>query len=620
MKYRERQSNYYQEPNLYKRLFSLLLPHWGKVAISFFFAITNVLFNSITVWISATFVTSIFSPDIAQETQALSVTNNLDLNTRLKIWTYQLVDSADTVSIFQIAVMIIVIAYFGKSVSYYLNSVFTGLAQQKVAEDLRNRLYSHFLIQPLSFFQSRRSGDLISLTMNDVSRINNSLGSSFRSLMIEPLTIIALYSLLFIINWKLTLISTAVIPFTAFIIDRISQSMRRKVKRSQEQLGEITSQLSESISGIKIIKAFTNETFERGKFFQFTDYYFKLMFRQIQLQSASLPITEMLGVLMGASLLWIGGMQVLEYGTSSSEDFLRFIILLFTIYQPIRNLANVNVSLQGGIAASSRIFEMLDIEAPAGHDAKLEDIMELKDSIQFKDVSFHYDTSDYSALLNINLEIKRGEVVALVGASGAGKTTLADLLPRYYDVESGGIYLDGQNINTLSRKSLRNLMGIVSQDTFLFNTTIFENIAYGLDVDKDDVYHAAKLAHAHDFICEFELGYDTIIGERGTRLSGGQKQRVAIARALLRNPQILILDEATSALDTESERLVQSAIDHLMENRTALVIAHRLSTILNADKIVVMENGQIIQQGSHDALIKEGGVYKKLYDLQFKSE
>jgi ATP-binding cassette, subfamily B, bacterial MsbA len=620
VKYRERQSNYYQEPNLYKRLFSLLLPHWGKVAISFFFAITNVLFNSITVWISATFVTSIFSPDIAQETQALSVTNNLDLNTRLKIWTYQLVDSADTVSIFQIAVMIIVIAYFGKSVSYYLNSVFTGLAQQKVAEDLRNRLYSHFLIQPLSFFQSRRSGDLISLTMNDVSRINNSLGSSFRSLMIEPLTIIALYSLLFIINWKLTLISTAVIPFTAFIIDRISQSMRRKVKRSQEQLGEITSQLSESISGIKIIKAFTNETFERGKFFQFTDYYFKLMFRQIQLQSASLPITEMLGVLMGASLLWIGGMQVLEYGTSSSEDFLRFIILLFTIYQPIRNLANVNVSLQGGIAASSRIFEMLDIEAPAGHDAKLEDIMELKDSIQFKDVSFHYDTSDYSALLNINLEIKRGEVVALVGASGAGKTTLADLLPRYYDVESGGIYLDGQNINTLSRKSLRNLMGIVSQDTFLFNTTIFENIAYGLDVDKDDVYHAAKLAHAHDFICEFELGYDTIIGERGTRLSGGQKQRVAIARALLRNPQILILDEATSALDTESERLVQSAIDHLMENRTALVIAHRLSTILNADKIVVMENGQIIQQGSHDALIKEGGVYKKLYDLQFKSE
>ena len=341
------------------------------------------------------------------------------------------------------------------------------------------------------------------------------------------------------------------------------------------------------------------------------------MFRQISLQSLSLPVTEMLGVSMAVVLLWLGGVQVLEYGTISSSDFLRFIVILFAIYQPIRNLAKVNISIQTGVAAGGRVFKVLDIEPAIRDESGSQDLPEFQEEIRFESVDFAYDNSDMQAIKNLDTIIQKGEVVALVGPSGAGKTTVVDLIPRFHDINAGSISIDGNDIRKLTRSSIRRQIGIVSQETILFNDTVYNNIAYGMESSASDVEAAAQKANAHDFILNLEDGYETMLGEHGARLSGGQKQRIAIARALLKDPSILILDEATSALDTESEKAVQSAIETLMKGRTVIVIAHRLSTILSADKILVMDHGEIVEQGNHASLSKAGGLYEKLYRLQF---
>ena len=341
------------------------------------------------------------------------------------------------------------------------------------------------------------------------------------------------------------------------------------------------------------------------------------MFRQISLQSLSLPVTEMLGVSMAVVLLWLGGVQVLEYGTISSSDFLRFIVILFAIYQPIRNLAKVNISIQAGVAAGGRVFNVLDIEPAIRDESGSQDLAVFQKEIRFESVTFVYDNSEMQAIKNLDTTIEKGEVVALVGPSGAGKTTVVDLIPRFHDINAGSISIDGIDIRRLTRASIRKQIGIVSQETILFNDTVYNNIAYGMESTAFDVEEAAKKANAHDFILNLEDDYQTMLGEHGARLSGGQKQRIAIARALLKDPSILILDEATSALDTESEKAVQSAIETLMQGRTVIVIAHRLSTILSADKILVMDHGEIVEQGDHASLSKAGGLYEKLYRLQF---
>ena len=344
------------------------------------------------------------------------------------------------------------------------------------------------------------------------------------------------------------------------------------------------------------------------------------MFRQIKLESLSLPVTEMLGVSMAVVLLWFGGRQVLEYGTISSADFLRFIVILFALYQPIRNLAKVNISIQTGVAAGGRVFKIMDIE-PSIRDKKGSvPLPPFQKEIKFDAVSFAYENSDYAAIHDLSTTIAKGEVVALVGPSGAGKTTFVDLIPRFHDITAGQITIDGYDIRELTRTSIRQQIGIVSQETILFNDTVYNNIAYGIEATLEEVQVAAERANAHDFILRLEDKYETMLGEHGARLSGGQKQRIAIARALLKDPAILILDEATSALDTESEQAVQTAIDNLMQGRTVIVIAHRLSTILNADKILVMDQGSIVEQGDHISLSKAGGLYERLSRLQFVTE
>ena len=603
---------------MYRRILQLVKPYWPHITGGVFFSLVNVLFHSLTLWLSASFITTIFStPEEQTASSVEQMTGTVDLNERLKEATREIFFSGSQLDALATLALVILVSYFIKSIAYYANALFTGYVQAKVVQDLRSRLYSHFLTQPLKFFQTRRSGDLISLVMNDVLKVNQALATTFHPLVIEPLYIITYLTLLFIIDWQLMLMSLFIIPLTSFFIYTISKSIRRKVVRVQKQLGEITSRFSETILGIRIIKAFVSEDREKKRFGNEAQKLYHLMFRQIKLQSLSLPVTEMLGVAMAVLLLWIGGVQVLKYGTLSSGDFLRFIVILFAIYQHIRNLAKVNIHIQTGVAAGQRVFKVLDIEPTIKDEHDSKDLGSFQKDIRFNKVSFSYDSNEIHAIRGLETTIQKGEVVALVGPSGAGKTTVVDLIPRFHDVTDGSITIDGHDVRKLTRSSIRQQIGIVSQETILFNDTVFNNISYGMDSSQEAVEAAAKKANAHDFIMRLDDGYETMLGEHGTRLSGGQKQRIAIARALLKDPTILILDEATSALDTESEKAVQSAIENLMSGRTVIVIAHRLSTILNADKILVMENGEIVEQGDHASLSQAGGLYEKLYRLQF---
>jgi len=488
----------------------------------------------------------------------------------------------------------------------------------RMVTELRNRLYQHIHTLSLSYFNKRRSGEITSIVINDVQVVQDSLTASFQKLLVEPINILTFATLLFIISWKLSLISIIVIPLAGIAILWIGRSIRRKTERTQEKIARIMDLLSETLSSIRIVKAFVMESIEIRRFFRETNKYFKLLLRRARLQFLANPTTEMIGVIIGVTLLWIGGSEVILQKGLSSEDFIRFILIMFSMLVPIRQLSNVNIMIQMGAAAGERVFTILD-SVPDVVDIKdAKELDKFQDRVEFRNVHFHYETEEDRILEDISFSLNKGEVVALVGPSGAGKTTIADLIPRFYDVNKGSIEIDGVDIRKVSGNSLRALMGIVTQETILFNDTIKNNIAYGLDsVQENAIKDAAVAANALEFIEEMSDGFNTIIGERGVKLSGGQRQRLAIGRALLKNPPILILDEATSALDTESEKLVQDAIDHLMQDRTVLVIAHRLSTVQNASKILVLEKGQIIETGTHRDLLEQDGMYNRLYNLQF---
>lgn len=378
--------------------------------------------------------------------------------------------------------------------------------------------------------------------------------------------------------------------------------------------------IAETIGSMRIVKAFATKGFEINRFAKETQKYYKLMIRRDRLRFVSSPVSETFGATIAALLLWVGARDVLVIESISSEDFLRFILLLFSLFQPLKNLTNVVNELQNGLASADRVFAIMDIKSDIQDVDNAFKVKDLNSSLSFNDVSFTYGNKDEKVLNNINFKINKGEIFALVGPSGAGKSTLVDLIPRFYDTLSGSIKIDGKDIKDLELKSLRSIMGIVTQETFLFDDTVKANISYGVEnISDDEIKDASKAANAHEFIRKLPDGYNTIIGERGVSLSGGQKQRIAIARAIVKNPPILILDEATSSLDSESEKHVQSAIENLMSERTVFVIAHRLSTVHNANKILVLENGQIVQEGKHDDLINVDGLYKQLHKMQFQT-
>ena len=600
-------------------MFKLVINQWPYLLLSTLAALVYVALNSASIWLIASLINNIvmdFEQLLADHTR-LAEQGALSLNEKLKFWSNGLIlrDTAqDTLKVLCLTIMVVFLA---KNVFLYLKNISMTLVQYHLITEMRNRLYKHFNSQSLSYFHQKKSGELTSIIINDVANLRRALGTSFHQLLVEPINLLAFTVLLFIINWKLALISIVIVPISGITIMTIGRSIRRKSRRTAAMIAGITNIITETFSSIRVVKAFAMEGYEVQRFFKETHKYFKLILRRAKLRLLASPITETLGVMMGVLLLWVGGMEVLSGKGLTPEDFLRFILLLFAMMDPLRKLSNVNVELQAGAASAERIFAILETPPTIvdKFDAVIIDTFE--DKIQINDVSFKYESDD-TVLKNISFEIKKGSAVALVGSSGAGKSTLADLIPRFYDVNQGAIEIDGQDIRHVTLNSLRRLMGIVTQETILFNDTVKANIAYGQkDVDDEQVIAAAKAANALEFIEELPKGLDTVIGEKGVKLSGGQRQRLAIARAIMKNPPILILDEATSALDTESERLVQEALGTLMTDRTVLVIAHRLSTVTNADKIIVMEKGLIKEMGTHDELIQKNGLYSNLYNIQF---
>ena len=601
------------------RLFKMVISYWPLLIVSTISAFIYVAFNGLSVWLTASLFNNILTDfeDLIINHDNLRNTK-VTINDQLKYWTNELILRDTALESLKVLCYTIIGSFLFKNIFLYLKNIALTYIQFNLITKLRVRLYAHLQRMSLSYFDRSQSGELSSIVLNDVSNMRVAFGTSFHKLFVEPINIILFVALLLIINLKLALIAIIIVPLTGAIVIFIGRSIRRKSKRTAEKIARIMSIMAENLNSIRVVKSFSMESFETDRFTNEQERYYQLIFRRAKLRLISSPITEMIGAFIGVCLLWIGGHDVLVAQSMNSEDFIRFILILFSVLGPIRNLSNVSVELQKGFASADRVFEVLDTPVSIKSKPNATTISELNDQISFDNVSFNYDGND-RVLKDVSFNMKKGTVTALVGSSGAGKSTIADLIPRFYDVVDGSVTIDGVDIKDIEIKSLRRLMGIVSQETILFNDTIGSNIKYGLrSVSDKRLVAAAKNANALDFIKEQPEGFETMIGEKGVRLSGGQRQRIAIARGILKNPPILILDEATSSLDTESEHLVQTAIDNLMADRTVLVIAHRLTTVENADSILVMDSGQIVASGTHQELLSQEGIYTRLYNKQFK--
>ncbi len=513
----------------------------------------------------------------------------------------------------------VVVLFFLKNLFRYLAMFFVSPIRNGVVRDLRNKMYNKILWLPLTYFSDERKGDLISRMTSDVQEIEWSIMQSLEVVFREPITMILFLSTMVIMSPQLSLFVFILLPIAGLLIGQIGKSLRRTSAKSQAKMGVLLATIEETLSGLRIIKAFTAEKFFNEKFSKLNDEYRKLMIRLYRKRDLSAPMSEFLGAVVLVIVMYFGGQLVLGAEQKLEPSvFIAFIAIFSQLIPPAKAFSEAYTNVQRGLSSVDRINKILDGEITITDKENALPVKSFSNSVEYKDVSFAYYKGESGwALKNINLKIEKGKTIALVGQSGSGKTTLADLLPRFYDTAQGEILIDGKNIKDYKIKDLRGLMGIVSQESVLFNDTIFNNIAFGLNnIKEEDVIAAAKIANAHDFILQMPEGYQTNTGDRGSKMSGGQRQRISIARAILKNPPILILDEATSALDTESERLVQDAIIQLMKNRTTLVIAHRLSTIQHADEIIVMQKSEIIERGKHAELLAKNGVYKRLYDLQ----
>ena len=606
--------------SIYRRMGQLLFHFWPYIFISSLAAIVFVLLNTASIWLTASLINNILSDfDKIVQTQAEWAGKvGLTLNEKLKYWTNVLILRETPLESLKVLCLSILTVFFIKNIFLYIKNILLRIVELKLVKEIRDRLYKHIQTLSLGYFNRQHTGSITSIVMNDVEQLQIALAVVFQRLFVEPINILTFVALLFIISWKLALIAIIIIPLAGIAILSIGRSIRRKSRRTQIKIAEIMQILTETLTSIRIVKAFVNEKEEIKNFTRESNHYFKLLLKRARLDLIAGPTTETFGVIIGVVLLWYGGMEVLAQKGISAEDFIRFILILFSILGPIKQLSNVNLKIQIGAASAERIFGLLDTPAEVVEDPDPVNLDVFNNAIEFDQIHFEYSDSDDRVLDGVSFSIQKGNVVALVGPSGSGKSTIADLIPRFFDVSKGALRIDGNDVRKISFSSLRGSMGIVTQEVILFNDTIRKNIAYGQsDVTEEGIQKAAEAANALEFIEQTPDGFDTLIGERGVNLSGGQKQRLAIARALLKNPPILILDEATSALDTESEKMVQKAIEVLMKDRTVLVIAHRLSTVQNADKIVVLDKGKILEVGSHNELYEKGGLYRRLYDIQF---
>jgi subfamily B ATP-binding cassette protein MsbA len=612
--------------NLYLRIISYLKPYWLHITGVLFCNFGFVISSMLTVWMVAPVISVIFQNFDQDKAQQVVDTAHaegadvsfLNLNEWLKENIQSMIPMADPVETLKWLSIFVVSIFILKNLFHFTENFWITYVEQRVVKDLREQLYESIIYQSMSFFHKHKTGDLISNITNDINAVNLAFNKSFTKIIRDPILLTIYLAILLSISWKLTLIAALVLPLTSGLIRKIGNSLKRKSHRVQERIADITTILQETITGIKVVKAFAMEKYENNKFGGFITEHFYAIVRQVRLQRLASPLSETLGVFVMASVIWYGGNMVLQGQGLSPEDFIRFIIILFSILEPIKSLGELNNNVQIAMASGKRIFDVMDEHDPIIEKPNPAIKNSFEHAISYNNVSFRYNSNSDLVLKNISLEVQKNQKIAIVGGSGAGKTTLVNLLPRFYDVSSGSTEIDGIDVRDMAIANLRTLMGIVTQEVILFNDTVANNIAYGLDkYSREEIEKAARLANAYDFINEMPDNFQTIIGERGTLVSGGQRQRISIARAILKNPPILIFDEATSSLDSESESLIQEAIENLMKDRTVFVIAHRLSSIINSDTIVVMEDGQIIDKGSNEELLERSERYRQLYDLQF---
>ncbi|RAK11927.1 ABC-type multidrug transport system fused ATPase/permease subunit [Halanaerobium saccharolyticum] len=510
-----------------------------------------------------------------------------------------------------------IVVYFLKGVSYYGKTYLVSYVSQKSIRDIRDDLYSHLHNLSLSFYSKNKTGDILSRVTNDVQQLESSIINTTVGTIDKVFTLIGGIIYLIYLNYRLTIFLIIILPFITYVITKFNYKLKKVSRRVQIKIADVSDVLQETLSAVRVVKSFGREEYEFDRFSSENQANFRAKMKKTQYGAILTPLVEFLAAISFTAILWYGGYEVMQ-GRMTASELIAFFTLLLTISEPLRSLTKLSKRLQNLFASAERVFEIMDTESELREDDENKiELEEVEGEVVYDKVTFAYNR-DEVVLKNINLTAEPGEVVALVGHSGAGKTTMVDLIPRFFDPIEGRMRLDGHDLKDLKIDSLRDFIGIVPQETILFSGSLRDNIAYGdLDADEDAIKKAAQAANAHEFIMNFPDGYDTMVGERGVGLSGGQKQRISIARAILKNPRILILDEATSSLDSESEALVQEALEHLMENRTTFIIAHRLSTIKNADKIVVVEQGEIMEMGSHQELLAKQGKYASLYQGQF---
>jgi subfamily B ATP-binding cassette protein MsbA len=596
--------------NLYHRLLAMVKPYWLKLAG----AMICMVFVSLLTAGQAFLVKPALDGVFLKREQVPQWIKDIIIQLHLG----DLLLKKDMEMLLLLPIGIILLFLF-KGIFEYGQAYLMNYVGLRIVADIRENLYNHLQTLSLSFFTKTPTGILISRITNDVNLIQGSVSNAITGLVKDAFTIIGLIGVVIYRDWKLALMALFIFSLVIIPIKEFGKRLRKFSRKSQQRMGSITTFLHETIAGNRIVKAFNMEDYEKRRFAEENNRFFKIVFKRVKIRALSHPLMELLGGISVAIIIWVGGYRVIQ-GELTPGAFFSFMTAVFMLYAPIRDLNKVNLEVQEGMAAAIRVFELLDTTPEIKEEEGAIPLPPVSKGIDFQRVTFKY--GEETVLKNISLHVNVGEVIALVGMSGAGKTSLVNLLPRFYDVETGHILIDGRDIRKVTFKSLRDQIALVTQQTILFNDTIRSNIAYGNihGCSDQEIIEAAKAAHAHDFITKLPKGYDTFIGEQGVKLSGGERQRLSIARALLKNAPILILDEATSSLDSDSETEVQKALDQLMKGRTVFVIAHRLSTIRNAHRIIVLSEGQIVEQGDHEELIERNGEYRRLYDLQFKDD
>ncbi len=602
-----------------KQLLKLLLPFKIEVFQSILFNIMHIFFGLFSVTMAMPFLGVLFKTQpLVNEIPKFSLSINYILGVTNYFLSKIIVVKGESIALLYLCIFIIIMTLL-KTGSRYLSLFFLAPVRNGVVRNLRNDLYSKVIDLPLSYYSDERKGDIISRITSDVQEIEASIVSSLETYIKDPVIIVVYVFVLFSISWRLTFFVLILLPLSGYFIGRIGKNLKATSLRGQKKLGLILSIIEETISGLRIIKAFNAEKKIKNQFYRVNDFYTKIVTKIYRRRMLASPLSEFLGTVVMVSILWYGSSLVLmNVAPIKPEELITYLIIFYMIINPAKNFSTAYYNVQKGLASVERVDKILKADVKIKDTPKSIDYKEFKNTIEYKNVSFKYEKE--WVLKNINLKIEKGKTIALVGQSGGGKSTLADLLPRLIDVNKGEILIDNIPIKNIKLIDLRNLMGIVTQQSILFNDSVYNNIAFGHpEASEAKVIEASKVANADEFIVQMKNGYYTNIGDSGNKLSGGQRQRLSIARAVLKNPPILILDEATSALDTESERLVQDALYRLMKNRTSIVIAHRLSTVKNADEIIVLHEGEIAEKGKHGVLLKQKGIYKKLYDLQMFS-